>query len=152
METLSPKDIRDILQEALFAEVSALAMYARHGKHIEEAGLASAVQTIGEVEAEHARKLAERIRALGGDPDYRSKEATVIGRSLTGAQTDALEMLRLELEEENRAIVQYAQAIARIVDDEVTLGLLEENLLDELRHARWLREQVRRLSRSEDRG
>ena len=52
------------------------------------------------------------------------------------------DMLRLELAEEQKAILDYAEAIAHIMDDERTLDLLEEHLLDEIRHSRWMKARI----------
>jgi bacterioferritin (cytochrome b1) len=60
----------------------------------------------------------------------------------------AAALLHLDLAEERWAIKHYAATIADFVGDadDETLDLLEENLLDEIRHARWLRGQVQRLN------
>ena len=61
------------------------------------------------------------------------------------------DMLRLDLADEQWAIKHYAALISEFlpgVDDE-TLTVLEENLKDELRHARWLRDRLGLLVPSE---
>ena len=51
-------------------------------------------------------------------------------------------MLKVELELEQQAIKEYAAAVADIVDDMITVEMLEEQLLDEMRHAKWLKQQI----------
>jgi bacterioferritin (cytochrome b1) len=74
---------------------------------------------------------------------------TVAGRSIGAAtaQATTVDMLRLELAEEQQAIKDYAAQIADILDDDETVELLEDNLADEMEHARWLKAQIRVLSK-----
>jgi bacterioferritin (cytochrome b1) len=51
-------------------------------------------------------------------------------------------MLKVELKLEQQAIKEYAEAVADIVDDMITVEMLEEQLLDEMRHAKWLKQQL----------
>ena len=139
---MTQKEIIRTLQKALQAELSAIEIYTTHGKIIQDSGIVQAVQSIRDVEKGHAKSLAKRIRALNEEPVSRSEAATIAGRALSSTQVNTIDMLRLELAEEQNAIVDYANAIARIVEDEITLDLLEENLLDEMRHARWLKSQI----------
>jgi bacterioferritin (cytochrome b1) len=137
------------LNNALNAEFAAVEMYTAHARAISEPGIAQGVQAIRDVEQEHARALAARIRALEGEPIAPGGAATVAGRAagaITGQQSTA-EMLRLELAEEHKAILDYADAIAQILDDQETLDLLEEHLLDEMRHSRWMKARILELEK-----
>ncbi|RME89513.1 MAG: ferritin-like domain-containing protein [Anaerolineae bacterium] len=147
MESLSREELVHVLQNALRAEISAVTMYTVHSDAVQESDIAQAIRAIGDVEMGHAKALTERLRALGETPAAYDEQTAAITRSLSGAQAGTLDMLRLELEEEQNAIVHYAKAIARIMDDEATLDVLEENLLDEMRHARWLKSQISKLER-----
>ena len=142
MEPMTRDEIIQALQKALEAEISAIEMYTIHGDTIQDAGIVQAVQAIRDVEKGHAKALAERIHALGEEPASKTQTATITSRSLAGTQDNTMDMLRLELAEEQNAIVDYAKAIARILEDETTLDMLEEHLLDEIRHARWLKSQI----------
>ena len=51
-------------------------------------------------------------------------------------------MLRLELENEQQAIKDYAIPLAEILDDFETIEMLEEQLFDEMRHAKWLKKKI----------
>jgi bacterioferritin (cytochrome b1) len=53
-----------------------------------------------------------------------------------------LGMLKMEMAQEQNAIRDYAMPVADIVDDMETLEMLEEQLLDEMRHAKWLKRKI----------
>lgn len=144
---MTPEEITRALQDALKAELAAIEMYRAHAKVIPEASIAEGVQSILEVEREHASNLARRIRQLGERPAETGGAATVAGRAATaGSQNIPTgQMLRLELAEEQAAIKHYAVAIAEIMDDEDTLSLLGEHLQDEIAHALWMKRQLRML-------
>jgi bacterioferritin (cytochrome b1) len=132
MRAMTQEEIVAALNNALTAELGAVEMYTAHVRAIQEPGIAQ-----------------ERIRALGGEPVSPGGAATVTGRAAGAAtaQAGTAEMLRLELAEEQKAIVDYANAIAHIMDDEVTLDLLEENLSDEIQHSRWMKARILELEK-----
>jgi bacterioferritin (cytochrome b1) len=136
--------IIDALNMDLRAELSAVEVYAAHAEAIPEDNIAEGVRAILAVEQRHARDLVSRIRALGGTPAEAGGVETVVGRSAgaTSAQASTVEMLHLELAEEQQAIKDYAAQIAEIMDDEETLDMLEEHLVDEIQHSRWLKAQI----------
>jgi bacterioferritin (cytochrome b1) len=141
---MTHEEIIAALNNALNAELGAVEMYSAHARAIQEPGIAQAVRAIRDVEQGHARALTERVRALGGEPVSPGGAATVAGRAAGAAtaQMGTADMLRLELAEEQKAITDYAEAIAHIMDDERTLDLLEEHLLDEIRHSRWMKARI----------
>mgnify|MGYP001067270267 FL=1 len=136
--------IIDALNKDLRAELSAVEVYAAHAEAIPKESIAEGVRAILAVEQRHARDLVSRIRALGGTPVESGGVETVVGRSAgaTSAQATTVEMLQLELAEEQQAIKDYAAQIAEIMDDEETLDMLEEHLVDEIQHSRWLKAQI----------
>ncbi len=144
---MNRQEIIKALEHDLRAELSAVEIYAAHAAAIPQDTIAEGVLAILAVEQRHARDLAARIQALGGTPPEPGQIETIIGRSVgaISAQTSTAEMLRLELAEEQQAIKDYAAQIADILDDEETVELLEENLADEMEHARWLKAQLRAL-------
>jgi bacterioferritin (cytochrome b1) len=146
---MTREEIVAALNNALNAELAAVEMYSTHARAIQRPAIAQAVQAICDVEQGHARALAERVHALGGEPVTAGGAATVAGRAAGAvtAQMGTVEMLRLELGEEQKAILDYAKSIAHIMDDEGTMDLLEEHLLDEIRHARWMKARILELER-----
>jgi bacterioferritin (cytochrome b1) len=146
---MNREQIIEALDQNLRAELSAVEMYAAHAKVIPEDIVAQGVRAIMAVEHRHARDLAARIKALGGTPTEPGGAETVVGRAAGAAtgQASTIEMLRLELAEEQQAIKDYAAEIADIMEDEETLDMLEEHLVDEIQHSRWMKAQIAVLSR-----
>jgi bacterioferritin (cytochrome b1) len=143
------EQIIEALDRNLRAELSAVEMYAVHAEAIPEDIVAQGIRAIMSVEQRHARDLAARIEALGGAPTEPGGAETVVGRAAGAAtaQASTVEMLRLELAEEQQFIKDYAAEIAEIMEDEETLDMLEEHLVDEIQHSRWLKAQIAVLSR-----
>ncbi len=138
------EEIIAALNHHLRAELSAVEIYAAHAGAIAEDAIAQGVRAILAVEQRHARDLTGRIRELGGTPAQPGGVETVAGRVVAAAsqQTTTAEMLRIELAEEQQAIKDYAAHLADLVLDEETHDLLEQNLNDEIQHARWLKGQI----------
>jgi len=138
------QDKIDLLNRLLESEFTGLECYRTHAAAISEPEIAEGVQAIIPVEHAHAVSLTTRISELGGVPAKAGGSASVKGRELATASraqgTQA--MLRTELKLEQEAIKEYAVAVADIVDDMITVEMLEEQLLDEMRHAKWLKQQL----------
>jgi bacterioferritin (cytochrome b1) len=134
----------DILNNLLEAEYAALEYYRIHAAGIAEEDIAAGVREIIPAEKSHALNLVKRIQELGGKPVHHSGKAAEASRKRgeESKQQGILGMLRLELENEQQAIKDYASPVAEILDDMETLEMLEEQLFDELRHAKWLKKKI----------
>ena len=134
----------EILNLLLEAEIAAVEFYRIHAASIAEADIAEGIRAIIPAESSHAINLAKRIRELGGKPVDHSADAARVGRKMgdESRQQGPLAMLRLELENEQQAIKDYATAVAEILDDFETIEMLEEQLFDEMRHAKWLKKKI----------
>lgn len=141
---LTASEVLAGLNVALAAERQAGADYAAHARACKGSGAPSdvctALEMLGEVEQEHAQRLAARIAALGGTPDDPvppgEAEAQTAGNRLA-------QWLVSDLAAEQWAIVEYARLVAGIVDDDETAALMAELLADEIRHAAWLKANLR---------
>jgi bacterioferritin (cytochrome b1) len=136
--SLTAEEILSGLNEALVAERQAVADYAAHASDTDDPEISEALVALCDVEREHALRLALRITALGGSPTGSSPEPKPAGR-------DPAQQLAQDLEGEQWAIVEYARLVAGIVDDDGTVELMTELLLDEMRHAAWLKSTLRTL-------
>lgn len=140
--TLTADEILHGLNRALLAERQAVADYQAHAQGSDRADVREALETLRDVEREHGLRLSLRITALGGTPTSKTPEAQPAGDTLAS-------WLACDLEGEQWAIVEYARLVAGIVDDDATAELMSELLLDEIRHATWLKSTIRVLAASE---
>lgn len=132
------------LNRLLEGELMALEYYRIHAEAITDEEVAAGIVSIIPAEHAHAVTLTSRIAELGGTAVRPGGEASVKGRRM-GEETKAqgmMAMLRLELEQEQQAIRDYATFLAAVSDDMETLDLLEEHLFDEMRHAKWLKQTL----------
>ena len=124
------------LTAALEAEEQSAVDYQAHAQATDQTAIREALETLRDVEREHALRLAQRISALGGRPASLVPKARSVGDNLAG-------WLAQDLEGEQWAIVEYARLVAGAVDDDETAELMAELLWDEIRHARWLKSTLR---------
>ena len=136
--------IIEVLNRLLEAELMALEYYRIHADAIAEKEIAGGVKAIIPAEDSHALNLSARIQALGGVPAASPEDARRRGREMgeESRKKGTLGMLKQEMAQEQNAIKDYAIPVADIVDDIETLEMLEEQLLDEMRHAKWLKQQI----------
>jgi rubrerythrin len=139
---LTAAEIEACLSKALLAERQAVADYDAHAQACDRAHIREALEALRDVEREHALRLALRIEALGGTLPSQSPAPQPLG------DTPAA-WLAQDLQGEQWAIVEYARLVAGIVDDDETAELMAELLLDEIRHAGWLKSSLRALQASE---
>jgi bacterioferritin (cytochrome b1) len=139
---LTADEILSGLHRALLAEHQAVADYHAHAQASDRPDIREALETLRDVERDHALRLASRITALGGVPASHAPEAPSAGNTLAGR-------LLWDLAGEQWAIVEYARLVAEIVDDDETAELMAELLLDEIRHARWLKSVLHALAEGE---
>lgn len=133
---LTPDEILAGLTAALEAEEQAVADYHAHAQTASQTSLREALETLRDVERDHARRLALRITALGGRPVSLAPKSQPAGDTLA-------DWLAVDLQGEQWAIVEYARLVAGTVDDDETAGLMAELLWDEIKHARWLKSTLR---------
>jgi bacterioferritin (cytochrome b1) len=133
------------LNLALLAELQAIADYDAHAQAAKQPEMRTALETLRDVEQEHAMRLLSRITALGGTPASQIPTPEPLGDSLVS-------WISRDLQGEQWAIVEYARLVAGILDDEETAQLMGELLADEIRHAAWLRSVLRALQTSGETG
>jgi bacterioferritin (cytochrome b1) len=139
---LGPDEVLESLARAILTERQAVADYGAHAQAFDQPGVRDALQTLRDVEREHALRLTLRMTALGGSPPSQEATPKSLGEGLAAS-------LALDLEAEQSAIVEYARLVAGIVDDDDTASLLTELLLDEIQHAGWLKSTLRSLQAEE---
>jgi bacterioferritin (cytochrome b1) len=138
LSKLTADEILTGLNAALEAEQQAVADYDAHAEDTDDPDLKGALETLRDVEREHALRLALRIAALEGTPSSKTAKPQPGGQTLEARLTK-------DLEGEQWAIVEYARLVAGIIEDDETADLMAELLLDEIRHAAWLKSVLRSL-------
>jgi bacterioferritin (cytochrome b1) len=136
LTSLTADEILGGLNAALAAERQAVADYHVHAQSCEMPEIREALETLRDVERDHARRLASRITALEGSPVSEAAAPQSTGDLLA-------DWLVHDLRGEQWVIVEYARLVAGIVDDDETVELMTELLLDEIRHAGWLKATLR---------
>lgn len=138
---LTADEIMAALEVALRAEYQAVADYGAHAQATDRPEVRQAFETLRDVEREHATRLQARISALGGTAAAQALEPQPMGDT-------PVTWLAQDLKAEQWAIVEYARLVAGIVDDDETIELMTELLLDEIRHAGWLKATLRALEQA----
>jgi bacterioferritin (cytochrome b1) len=133
---LTADEILAALGQALQAEVQAVADYNAHAQACDLVDIREALLTLRDVEREHARRLVLRICALGGKPAQKAAKPQPVNDTLAAR-------LEQDLKAEQWAIVEYARLIAGILRDEETVEMMTDLLIDEMRHAQWLKSVTR---------
>ena len=142
LKRLTTDEILAALNLALLAEFQAVADYAAHARATDQPEVRQALMALCDVEREHAMRLVARISALGGTAVEQVVEPQPMG------DTPAV-WLAQDLMGEQWAIIEYARLVAGIVDDDETVELMTELLLDEIRHAGWLKTTLRTLENAD---
>lgn len=135
------------LNRLLEAELMALEYYRIHADAIQEEEIMAGVKAIIPAEHAHAVSLTTRIIELGGLPVQPGGEVSGKGKEMgeVSKKQGTSAMLKLELDGEKEAIKAYAEMVADLEGDLITLDMLEEQLFDEMRHSKWLKQIVLKL-------
>jgi bacterioferritin (cytochrome b1) len=139
---LTRDEIMAGLNLALLAELQAVADYDAHARGSDQPDLREALETLRDVEREHAIRLISRINVLGGTPVFEEKESRPVADAPAAR-------LQLDLQGEQWAITEYARLVSGILDDDETAELMTELLIDEIRHAGWLKSTLHALTADE---
>jgi bacterioferritin len=136
---LDPRQVVQLLNEALATELVCVLRYKRHyymAQGIKARFAADEFLEHATQEAEHADRIAERIVQLGGEPDFNPDSLTKRSHAQYHQGTDLKEMLLEDLVAERIAIESYREMVRFLGDhDPTTRRMLEEILAVEEEHA-----------------
>src|SRR3954462_4259574 len=128
-----------LLNEALATEIVCTLRYRRH--HYMAAGIhyqaiADEFMEHAREEQEHADRIAERIRQLGGAPDFNPEGLLTRSHAQYAEGNSLLDMIKEDLIAERIAIESYMEMIRYFGDsDPTSRRLMEEILEQEEEHA-----------------
>ena len=128
-----------ILNEALATELVCVHRYRFHyfmATGIHSQSVKSEFKEHAEEEQEHADRIAERIKQLGGKPQMNPAAITALSHSEFKEGTSLADMIREDLIAERIAIETYREIIRYFGDkDPTTRTMMEEILAKEEEHA-----------------
>ncbi|RLD98799.1 MAG: hypothetical protein DRI92_03355 [Aquificota bacterium] len=122
------------LQDNLYSERAAMRIYWSQVDRVKDPDIALLLRSIASTEAHHATLLADRIRALGGEPqgDMPCEEKEIMAL-VEEMRTDE-DLLRLNIILEDMAVNSYRQDAMASPDAETT-QVLEKIMVDEAEHS-----------------
>lgn len=134
------KQVIDILNDVLTAELTAINQYFVHAKMMKNWGydrLAAKEKHESIDEMKHADAVLDRILYLEGIPNMQRYNKVNVGENVP-------EMLRLDLQEEYKAVKRLNDGIkvCRDVGDNGSEDLLTKILVSEEEHIDWLESQL----------
>ena len=137
------KEVIDVLQEVLCAELTAINQYFIHARMCQNwryLGLADHIhkESIGEMK--HAQVLIDRILYFDGVPNMQKYMKINVGANVKEMHTFDLEVERDAVERLNKGI-----ELARVKGDNGTRALLEEILKSEEEHIDWIEAQLHQI-------
>ncbi|MDQ2866477.1 MAG: bacterioferritin [Candidatus Eremiobacteraeota bacterium] len=136
---LDPKQVIDILNQAVATEVVCVLRYKRHyysAKGLNKDAVAAEFLEHATEEQSHADRISERITQLGGDPDLNPATLTARSHSEYEEGDDLVSMIKENLVAERVAIESYREMIRFFGDKDITTRRLIESVLgNEEEHA-----------------
>lgn len=134
---LSPDNIVEILNHALATEIVCVLRYRRHYYTAPSGDAKKEFLQHANQEFEHMDWLAQRIKELGGKPNFNPNGIEVRSNADYDDSSNLKSMIEADLEAEEIAISHYTEAINRIgLGDKTTKELLEKILKVEKEHAK----------------
>ncbi|HTT59947.1 MAG TPA: ferritin-like domain-containing protein [Acidimicrobiales bacterium] len=128
-----------VLNQALATEIVCVLRYKRHYFTADALNAQSAADEFLEhasEEQDHADQIAERIRQLGGEPDFNPDTVSARGRSFDDSFEELEAMMREDLVAERVAIAAYGEIVDWLGSaDLATRRMLESILAVEEEHA-----------------
>ncbi len=128
-----------LLNEALATEIVCVLRYRRHhfmASGIHYQSVADEFMEHAQEEQQHADRIAERIRQLGGAPDFNPEGLLTRSHSQYAEGQSLMDMIKEDLIAERIAIESYLELIRFFGDNDPTSRrLMEEVLQQEEEHA-----------------
>jgi bacterioferritin len=123
-----------LLNEALATEIVCTLRYRRHhymAVGIHSQAVADEFMEHAKQEQEHADRIAERIRQLGGAPDFNPEGLLTRSHAQYAEGTSLIDMIKEDLIAERIAIESYMEMIRYFGDNDPTSRRLMEDVLEQ---------------------
>jgi bacterioferritin len=123
-----------LLNEALATEIVCTLRYRRHyymAAGIHSQAVADEFMEHAKQEQEHADRIAERIRQLGGAPDFNPEGLLTRSHAQYAEGTTLIDMIKEDLIAERIAIESYMEMIRYFGDNDPTSRRLMEDVLEQ---------------------
>jgi bacterioferritin len=123
-----------LLNEALATEIVCTLRYRRHyymAAGIHSQAVADEFMEHAKQEQEHADRIAERIRQLGGAPDFNPEGLLTRSHAQYAEGTSLIDMIKEDLIAERIAIESYMEMIRYFGDNDPTSRRLMEDVLEQ---------------------
>ena len=123
-----------LLNEALATEIVCNLRYRRHyfmASGIHRQGVAEEFKQHAEEEQEHADRIAERIRQLGGAPDFNPQGLLTRSHAQYAEGESLVDMIKEDLIAERIVIDSYTEIIRFLGNDDPTTRRLVERILEQ---------------------
>ena len=142
IENLKPNEAYGLIllndYAALVSEDTAIHQYLYQALILEGTKYATILKGIAEVEMHHLELLGETIKRLGVDPKYRIIDSSnhhdlFFDASYVNYSKDIKAILKVDIESENQAIMNYQYQYQIIMDEQIR-SLLKRIIDDELIH------------------
>jgi len=128
-----------LLNEALATEIVCVLRYRRHyfmASGIHREGVAGEFKQHSEDEQQHADQIAERIRQLGGAPDFNPQGLLTRSHAQYAEGSSLVDMIKEDLIAERIAVESYTEMVRWFGDrDPTSRRMMEEILAKEEEHA-----------------
>ena len=128
-----------LLNEALATEIVCVLRYRRHyfmASGIHREGVAGEFKQHSEDEQKHADQIAERIRQLGGAPDFNPQGLLTRSHAQYSEGGSLVDMIKEDLIAERIAVESYTEMVRWFGDrDPTSRRMMEEILAKEEEHA-----------------
>ena len=125
------KEIIELLNELLAQEHACFIRYSTHAKVLQGTtarSIEAVLHEIAEEEEKHANDLRDRILALGGEPTLSIEQQDLI------YATQLKEILKININEERKAISAYTRLLQKIEPSNVILYETIEHILKDEQH------------------
>src|SRR5438045_4522927 len=128
-----------LLNESLATEIVCVLRYRRHyfmASGIHREGVAGEFKQHSEDEQKHADQIAERIRQLGGAPDFNPQGLLTRSHAQYSEGSSLVDMIKEDLIAERIAVESYMEMVRWFGDrDPTSRRMMEEVLAKEEEHA-----------------